>query len=559
MNLRLQHFTALSDIANSVYHLHNLASFAQNYIKLDGNLIDMSGAYSFQADILNDTSRVNNTVKPAQIGLTTSTIAYFLSGLATQSRFNTIYALPTAGDASKLTTTKVNPLIYESPRLNSILNKEVNSVELKQLGKNFLFTRGCRSETAALSISADVLVADEVDRCDPDVLKQFRSRLQNSPLKIIRQFSTPTVPGVGITREATTSKRYRHMGCCSSCGHKWLPTYDLDMVVPDWDRPLEEIDRFNLKDIRWQEAHWRCPRCGRDPQFQPELLEWVVENPNDNYEAHTYFITPVTACQILVPSYIVRTSTEFNTRAEWRNQVLGEPAEDKDSQVTHEDLEKARQNLDFSDSDAVHYLGVDIGQLCHFVVSRLHQGTLLVVHREVAPLSDFHAVRNRLIRNFRCIVSVHDAMPETALITSVTDFDPNAYGCIFTTSKSTEIYTVAEKEADPEAGRLNLRLVKVRKAVAFDTLMDLIKKQKFIFKSQKDDSKFILHILSMKRTMVFQNDEPAYVWQKTDGEDHYMHALLYSYIACTLRMTASETVKSGTIELVRSFRVRNRY
>lgn len=557
MSLRSDHFAALTETAKNVYHLHNLAAFAQSYISLEGKPLNMTGAYSFQADILNDTSRVNNTVKPAQIGLTTSTIAYFLSGLATQPKFNTIYALPTASDASKLTTTKVNPLIYESPRLNKLLNKDVNSVELKQIGKNFLFTRGCKSETAALSISADVLVADEVDRCDPDVLKQFRSRLQNSPLKIIRQFSTPTVPGVGISREATTSKRYRHMGCCSCCGHKWLPTYEADMVVPGWDRPLDEIDRFNLKDVRWQEAHWKCPSCGRDPQFQPELLEWVLENPNDNYEAHTYFITPITACQILIPSYIVRTSTEFNTRAEWRNQVLGEPAENKDSQIMLEDLEKARQNADFSSSESTHYLGVDIGQLCHFVVSRITQDdTLLVVHREVAALSDFHATRNRLLRSFRCLVSVHDAMPETALITGVTDYDPNAYGCIFTSSKSTEMFTVVEKEADPEIGRLNLRLVKAKKSEAFDKLLDLVKRGKFIFKSQQDDSKWMMHILSLRRTMVYKDDEPVYVWQKTDGEDHYMHALLYSYIACLLRMTASETLRPDTIELVRSFRLK---
>lgn len=555
MSLRQQHFNTVQEVANSVYHLWNLAGFAQKYIHLEGKKIDMTGDYAFQADILNDTSRVNNTVKPAQIGLTTSTIAYFLSGLATQPRFNTIYALPSASDAAKLTTTKVNPLIYESPRLNSILNKDVNSVELKQLGKNFLFTRGCKSETAALSISADVLVADEVDRCDPDVLKQFRSRLQNSPLKIIRQFSTPTIPGVGITREAATSKRYRHMGCCSCCGHKWLPTYELDMVVPGWDRPLEEIDRFNLKDVRWQSAHWKCPNCGRDPQFQPELLEWVVENPNDNYEAHTYYITPVTACKILTPAYIVRTSTEFNTRAEWRNQVLGEAAEDKDSQITTEDLEKARFVGDLSSSD-VHYLGVDIGQLCHFVVSKLHQGSLIVVHREAAPLASFHETRNRLIRAYRCIVSVHDAMPETALITAVTDFDPNAYGCIFVSSKTTEMYRVAEKEADPELGRLNLRLVKVNKTIAFDTLLEFIKNKKFLYKAQQDDSKWLIHILSMKRTLVVQRDEPTYVWQKTDGEDHYMHALLYSFIACTLRMTAGESSKAATIEIVRTVRAK---
>jgi len=208
---KLAHFQRVLEGANDVYHLHNLAPWIEKSLYVDGELMSMHGKYSFQADIVNDTSRVNNTVKPAQIGLTLTTIAYYLAGMATQTTFNVIYCLPTAGDAAKLTTTKVNPMISNSPVVRNLLNGDVNSNELKQIGNNFLFIRGSKSETAALSVSADCLVADEIDRCDPDTLKQFRSRLQASKLGIVRQFSTPTIEGVGISKEAETSKRYRHM------------------------------------------------------------------------------------------------------------------------------------------------------------------------------------------------------------------------------------------------------------------------------------------------------------------------------------------------------------
>ncbi len=148
------HLRRVKDGANNVYKLNALADWVEKYIYLEGKKMRFKNGYEFQRDIINDTARVTNTVKPAQIGLTTTTIAYFLAGLATQKPFNVIYALPTASDASKLTVTKVNPLIYESPELKRLLNSNVDSYELKQIGQNFLFIRGSKSETAALSISA---------------------------------------------------------------------------------------------------------------------------------------------------------------------------------------------------------------------------------------------------------------------------------------------------------------------------------------------------------------------------------------------------------------------
>ena len=193
----------------------------------------------------------------------------------------------------------------------------MNNNELKQIGNNFIFIRGSRSETAALSISADCLVADEIDRSDPDTLKQFRSRLQASELQIIKQFSTPTIEGVGIAKEAETSKRWRHFAKCARCDHIWLPSYHTDVRIPGFLDDLREVTKTNIKNMEWQKAHWRCPSCGQDPLLHPSRLTWICENQADNYEAATYYVSPVTACLVLKPSYLVRTSTEFNTRSEW--------------------------------------------------------------------------------------------------------------------------------------------------------------------------------------------------------------------------------------------------
>ena len=552
----LEHLERVRDGADNVYNLHNLSAFVEKNIYLEGKKYTFGDKYGFQKSIINDTERVTNVVKLAQIGMTTATMAYLLAAVSTQPRFNAIYALPTASDANKLTTTKLNPLITESPEIKRLVDPDVNNNELKKLGKNFIFIRGSKSETAALSISADCLVADEIDRCDPDTLRQFRSRLQASELQIIKQFSTPTVEGVGISKEAETSKRFYHMAKCNCCNHVWLPSYHTDIAIPGFDKDLEEINKTNLKDVAWKEAHWKCPNCGNDPDLHPSRLQWVCENPTDSYDANTYYVSPVTACLVLRPSYLVRTSTEFNTRSEWKNQVLGETSEEKDEQITLADVERAEVQGDFTSSE-VHYLGCDMGLTCSAAVGRLTaDGTLLVVHREEIPISVFKQRIQELKREYRIANSVFDAFPYVPTITEVCDHDPNAYGSIFTTSKSPELFTLQEKEENIEEGKLNLRLLKVNRTVGLDNVKDLFKAQKILLAKCSLSEKLRPQYLSLKRVQRFVQDELTYVYEKTDGQDHAHFALLYLHLAIQLRGKAAGWVNIGSVPILRKFRLK---
>lgn len=555
----LDHLGRIKDGARDVYSLANLSSWIEKNIYLEGKLMNMSGAYSFQKEIVDNTSRVVNTSKPAQVGLTTVTAAYFLAALATQKKFNTIYALPTASDAAKLTTTKINPIIQGSPRLRMLLSKDVDSVELKQIGHNFLYTRGSKSETAALSVSADCLVADEIDRADPDTLTQFRSRLQASQLAIIKQFSTPTIRGVGISKAAEASKRMRSFVTCSHCSHKWLPNYWQDIKIPGYVGELELLNKFNIKDVAWQKAHWHCPNCGRDPKLTRHSTEWVCENPTENYEATTYYLTPASCNEVLKPAYLVRTSTEFNKRSEWTNQVLGEVADDSEDQISTDEVNAALVHTDLNSSE-VHYFGADMGLICWVAIGRLTQaGEMLVVHREGVPISNFIERRATLMRDYRCAVSVHDAFPYTSEIMRICDFDPNAYGCTFSVSKSVELFTIQQKEEDAEEGKLNLRLVKANRTRVLDEVMLQFKEGRILVQKKGDDvdGQFHQHLLSMKRTAVYKNDELQYVWQKTDGEDHQHFALAYLFIACKLRGTVEPSM-TGALGLVSAFRLKSK-
>jgi hypothetical protein len=343
------------------------------------------------------------------------------------------------------------------------------------------------------------------------------------------------------------------MAECGCCGHKWLPSYHNDIVIPGYDQDLELITKVSLKDIRWREAHWTCPSCGNDPDLHPERLEWVCENPDDNYEAHSYFITPVTACLVLVPSYLVRTSTEYNTRSEWMNQVLGETSENKNEQITLDDILKSTVEVSL-DSSEVHVMGFDMGLLCAVCIGRINTaGLIIVVHREMVPISIWETRRLELIKKYRVVASVHDVYPYTTEVMKVCEYDTNAYGAVFASAKTVQLYTLQEKTPDAEEGKLNLRLLKVNRTMMLDETMAAFKTSSLIMTKALVD--YNSHYTSLKRTQVFVKDELVWLWQKTGTQvDHQHFALGYMLLAWQMR--TRQTWVSNAVALVTSFRLK---
>jgi hypothetical protein len=381
--------------------------------------------------------------------------------------------------------------------------------------------------------------------------------LQASELQIVKQFSTPTIDGVGISKEAETSKRYRHMAKCECCGNVWLPSYHTDIVIPEYSGDIKDINKITIKDVKWQDAHWKCPSCGKDPQFHPRNLQWVVENPEDNYEAHTYYITPITACLVLKPAYLVRTSTEYATKSEWANQVLGETSEESNEQITLQDVDLAETELNMNSSE-IHYFGADMGLVCAISIGRLSQeGQLIVVHREMVPIALFETRRRELIRLYRCINSVHDVYPYTSQIMQITEGDSNAYGAVFTTSKSPEMFTLQEKVENAEEGKLNLRLLKVNRTAALDAVRDMFKERNIVMAKTDKSAAFKNHYTSLKRVQQFVKEELQFLWVKSDGDDHMLFSMVYLLLAIKMRGRISGWTTAGAVKLVSSYRLKN--
>ena len=556
LDLVHDHVLHLRQALDNTYHLGNLSEWIAQHTRHEGRKFSYKGR-EYQVDVIDDTSKDLYIVKCAQVGLSEILARWGLASVVTQPNFTTIYTFPAANDAYLFAKSRLDPVIESSPEIQRALSKSVDSVELKKFNENsFMYMRGTFSETGALSVPADLLIHDEIDRSDMDNVSAYVSRLQMKPTKMRRMFSTPTVAKFGIDSFAAISKRKKQLWTCSHCNHVFLPCYHTDVKIPGYDGNLKGLTEHALKDLKWREAQLLCPKCGRVPAIDLQYRKWVVENPLDNYDATTYFISPFCAPEFLSASYLVQASTRFGKWSEFCNQALGETAEDSEDTLTVEDIKSCSAHGDLASSD-LHYLGMDFGVTCHIMIGRFaSDGTLIVVHREKVDYRQAEQKRLELCARFKVSISVHDVQPFTDMVTRITDGDPNAFGAFYGEKKSTEIYTVRSQDEVPEEGKLNLRSVTVNRNVAFDHLLSLFKSRSVALANVDDD--LILHLQDMKRVKKFDKyGAVKYVWEKTQGYDHYHHALLYMMVAAMMRGVAGAWSSPGVVPLVSAFKLKS--
>lgn len=515
----------------------------------------------FQIPIMKDTVKDQIVVKCAQVGLSELSYRWAVAACCIMDNFNVIYTFPTAGDATKNNQTRIDPMIEGSKELSRLVSPHLNNSEIKKFGLNsFLFFKGTMAETAALSTPADVVIHDEYDKSDMDVVTTYVSRLQDRITKIRKIFSTPTLRGYGVDKEAQNANRLFHLVKCVHCNHMFKPDYYNNVVVPGWDKSLEEINARNLHTARWEEAYLSCPKCGKDPEMHHTRMPWVCENPSLGYHKNAWHVSPFSAHKRITVPNLVKNSTEYKKISEFKNQALGLTAEEKNESITKEDVDKM-QEQSFAPSSEIHQMGIDVGLICNVTVGRqMSTGELLVQHRERVHYSRLHERIGKLRQQYRISVSVMDSQPQVSLTNEVCQANHNAWGAVYVTSKSPIPFTVREEDENPEDGKMGFRIVNINRNAMFDEVLAMIKNGAIIVNKSDENDVFEKQMLCMKRVEKFTTqNELQFVWVKTgDEEDHYHHSLLYLCVAAQMRHTAGMPgIASLNRPLVRKARVKN--
>ncbi len=527
--------------------LTGIPGFITTKTYLKGRLYSFKD-HEFQLDIVSDTSQEVNAQKISQVGLSEVEARWGLAAVATIPHFSVIYTFPYGQDSENFSKTRVQAIVDESPKLKELADPNIWNVAIKKLGSGYIYFKGTNSDTAALSTPADCIIADEIDRSDPDILDQYESRLTHSKWQLRRNFSTPTVERRGIDAKMRKSRRYRNLCCCSHCSHWFSPDYYLHVKIPGWDRALDELDSSNIHRTRYEEATLLCPACGKVPDLSPAYRQRVLENPDDKYLAAGYYVSPFDAPKIVTVPQLLLKSTKYRRKSEFRNQNLGICSEEETDTITTADLDNALQPQQ-SLVGAYHMMGCDVGMTCHIVIGRPHGDDIVIAHYEKVGLKRFEERRAQLIAEYNVVNKVQDAQPYTDLILRWQAHEHNLYGAYYN-AKAKELMSVRE----PDDEHI-VRSVTISRNMAFDELLYVIKSGHLTLADTENYEDYQVQLMDMKKVpQLDQQGEVFYTWKKSeDGNDHYHHATLYCMIACRMPYVYRPAVR---MPLVTTFRHR---
>lgn len=232
-------------------------------------------------------------LKAAQIGFTTLAIIKTM-WVAYYKGLNIIYTLPTESDRNDFVAGKVNRILAQNPVMQG-WTKDKDAVEQKAVGESLIYYRGTWSQKAAIMVSSDLNVYDEVDASKLDVIEQYSTRLQHSKYKWEWYFSHPSAPETGIDKYWLKSDQKHWFVTCKECKTEqylmWPDSIDEERRCFVCKYCFAELSDDDRRHGRWVAKYKDMPVSG---YWIPLLIcPWVsakeiIDYHNDKSEEYFY-------------------------------------------------------------------------------------------------------------------------------------------------------------------------------------------------------------------------------------------------------------------------------
>jgi len=208
---------------------------------------------AFLIDILEDRAPLQVVLKAPQIGMTVLQLVKSLWWAYFEKK-DIIYTLPTESDVQEMAGGKINRIIAQNAIFLDWI-KDHDTVSQKNVGENIVYYRGTFTQKAAMMVSSQLNIHDEVDASKPEVITQYETRLQGMPGGMRWYFSHPSIVGAGIDQQWQKSDQKEWFIKCT-CG-EWQFLEWPDSV--DQQRQCYQC-KFCQKEITDQQrrnGHWR--------------------------------------------------------------------------------------------------------------------------------------------------------------------------------------------------------------------------------------------------------------------------------------------------------------
>lgn len=500
--------------------------------------------HEYQLGIVEDLHPQIHVQKCAQVGVSELAVAITLGLLGVFPNSNIIYALQSKTYAQTFATSRISPAINKSSKLRALLNREVDSTSLKQIGSSFLHLTGTASESGAISVPASALIVDEASFAKPSVLGALASRLEHKreEEKIILGFSTPLYSGMGISLSFDQGTQHTFMVRHDACG-KWVSVEPLtDYIVPGHDGPIDKLERRDLESGKAcaDDAFVRCSGCGevitQANLAAAEKRAWVpkyLERVGKIGGNHSYQVHPTDVSSIKSMPQIIRSLHLYKSTDKFIQYGIGLPFDGGGGKINEEVSRKAFIGENVSiDQGKLHYgtvIGVDVGKTSHVCIAKRVDGKMIVLRMETVR-QGFEGETQQLIRDrilqFNCRKGVSDAQPDHTLVRAVQEMTPYDlyWGAYFVRSMSGSLNPWKVKEAEG--------MVAVARTRVFDAFVDYFNAGNVILPNVPFKEEIVSHLQAIRRiTDERATGEDASTWQKITGIDHWFLSLLYTYVA----------------------------
>jgi len=471
-------------------------------------------------------------IKGAQIGATETLVLRTLHGMIYgMYPQGSLYLFPTRKDVQDFSKARFAPLINDNPFIGAHV-QEVDSVDVKRVGRGFLYLRGARStkniggakksSSQLKSIPVDRIIFDEMDEIEPDMITLAEERISHSSNGEMMYLGTPTIPDYGIDRMYQTSDQRVWMVECKKCGKE----ASLDLEFPDSIKRRLDGTAFRC-----------CVHCGAE--VYPRHGRWEAQYPSRSKDMVGWWISQLNSVYV-DPTRVLDLYEDppYGDLSEIMNSKLGRAYIPAENRLTEQDV-LACCGLEpmLNKHAGPCCMGVDVGTKLHTVIAeRKTRDTLKIV--KMARVDSFNDLHD-LARDFNVKSAVIDLFPEKR---KVVEFGRNenfsVFGCNYVETSSGNI-TWDEKQHVIKGNRTEICDM-THELVAMNGRLELPRRNQEV-------SQFAREVSSMAKVLV--DDETTgqshFRYKKLARADHYRHALNYALLASERIGTVSDSKLIG--------------
>ena len=455
--------------------------------------------HAFMYDMYNDMAPLQVWLKPPQIG---ATVAQILKTLycAHKKEWDIIYTLPTAADVHDMAGGKINRIIAQNPVLSQWV-KDHDTVDQKAVGKNIIYYRGTFTSKAAMMVSSDLNVHDEVDASDASVIAQYETRLQAKADGRRWYFSHPSISGFGVDIQWQKSDKKEWSITCPHCKKEQILTWphNIDQATKTY---VCEACRGILSDDVRRSGVWKPTAVGEYSGYHTSQLmcPWI------------------TAEKIVNDFYDPTKDAQY-----FSNYVLGLPYVASENKISSETVLKNVVPAVNAQEDRI-IIGVDTGLPIHFTIMN-KDGVFYYGKCKSASEGDPYVELEGFLKRWPNSILVSDQGGDLVGIRTLqAKYTGRVFLCYYQKDRKTKDMIRWGGETDPgvvkvDRNRMIQMIVEQMRDVGRIRLNG----------SVEDWKLFASHFDNIFRTVKETPFGAEYIWER-NGPDHFVHALLYGLV-----------------------------